>query len=114
MHGGGSCNSFHSFLKRVLERCGEQWDGDMDWFNFDRALVDEMSLLSGFFTLLVGEFAPGDPAYRYWSNHLGSMGSNNTINHQCTKGKTSYSRFVISTTFQFRHYHYHGGGDVES
>ena len=33
---------------------------------------------------------------------------NTTINHG-TKGKTSYIRFVISTTFQFRHYHYHGG-----
>lgn len=67
----GNVSHVHDSMKRVLERRGEQWDGDMDWFNSDRALVDEMSLLSGFFTLLVGEFAPGDPAYRYWSNHFG-------------------------------------------
>ena len=40
------------------------------------------------------------------------MGSyNTTINHG-TKGKTSYIRFVISTTFQFRHYHYSTTGGM--
>ena len=74
MHGGGGCNSFHSFLKRVLERRGEQWDGDMDWFNFDRALVDEMSLLSGFFYPARWRVCPGRSSISVLEQPLGIYG----------------------------------------
>ena len=48
----------------------KRWLGDMDWLN-SASLRDDVSLVSGFYTLLVGEFYPGDAIYNYWGKRFG-------------------------------------------
>lgn len=60
----------HERMIHVLHHKDAEVDGDMDWFNTERVLSEDVSLLSGFFTLLVGEFSPRDPVYRFWGKRL--------------------------------------------
>ena len=49
---------------------GRSFDGEMDWFNADKEVTDNVALVSGFYTLLCGEFFPGDGVYQYWGKRL--------------------------------------------
>jgi hypothetical protein len=40
--------------------------GEMDWFNH-HLVPDNVTMVSGFYTLLTGEFYPNDGAYGYWA-----------------------------------------------
>ena len=59
--------------RRNVPRCRAltgHFDSEMDWFNADKTVTDDMTLVSGFFTLLVGEFYPRDDIYRFWGKRL--------------------------------------------
>ena len=49
----------------------EKWLGDMHWFNGALDVRDDVTLVSGFYTLLVGEFYPKDAIYSFWANRFG-------------------------------------------
>lgn len=47
-----------------------KWLGDMQWFNTATEIKDDATLISGFFSLLVGEFYPDDKIYSFWSKRF--------------------------------------------
>ncbi|KAA8496546.1 hypothetical protein FVE85_0275 [Porphyridium purpureum] len=64
-------SDLQSAFRGVLEEGGYFGPGEMDWFNKDPNVTDQVEAVSGFWTLLVGEFFPGDKIYKYWGSKLG-------------------------------------------
>ena len=60
----------NAFLSTLVGSAGRSFASDMDWFNYDKDVKDNLSLVSGFYTLLCGEFYPRDRVYRYWGRRL--------------------------------------------
>lgn len=58
--------TFDDLLKGSFKAVGAS---EMDWFNAN--LKDEINLVSGFYTLLCGEFYPGDGIYKRYGKKLG-------------------------------------------
>ena len=73
----GSANqTIHRIMSEVLhdpenDWSQEKWLGDMHWFNGAIDVRDDVTLVSGFYTLLVGEFYPKDAIYSFWANRFG-------------------------------------------
>ena len=65
----------HSILSQVLhnrsnEWASTKWLGDMHWLNSAEGIRDEMTLVSGYFSLLIGEFYPDDNIFSYYSKRF--------------------------------------------
>eukprot|EP00928_Gymnodinium_smaydae_P098533 TRINITY_DN9183_c0_g1_i1.p1 TRINITY_DN9183_c0_g1~~TRINITY_DN9183_c0_g1_i1.p1 ORF type:complete len:161 (+),score=14.69 TRINITY_DN9183_c0_g1_i1:523-1005(+) len=61
----------HDFWDRYYAPAVEQnagvYPGDMDYLNV--AFHDEITLLPGFNTMLIGEFMPGDKIFNHWGKY---------------------------------------------
>jgi hypothetical protein len=63
-------NSIVSKLKPILSGEDSGFGADMDWLN-KQLLAGDLTLVSGWYTLLCGEFYPKDGIYQYFGRELG-------------------------------------------
>lgn len=73
---GSKNQTIHRVMSEVLQDPAndwsqEKWQGDMHWFNNALDVRDDATLISGFYTLLVGEFYPKDAIYSFWASRFG-------------------------------------------
>eukprot|EP00854_Cymbomonas_tetramitiformis_P000270 gene270-493_t len=59
-----------AMLKITQTRHAKSFASEMDWFNLEPSLKNDVTLVSGFYTLLVSEFYPNDGVYAFWGKRF--------------------------------------------